>query len=116
MGGHGEGWHIQDDKHDEDGPFTFITIPSFPRTFSFYKVGLGYALLMIPIRYKLTIAALFKIMTLQAWRGLRRQRQAKPNDKSEKVADQKRPQATCQEFVISSRIFALTSNCTSGDI
>ena len=49
MGGHGEGWHIQDDKHDEDGPFTFITIPFFPRTFSYYKVGLGYALLMIPI-------------------------------------------------------------------
>ena len=66
--------------------------------------------------YKLTIAAMFNIMTLQAWRGLRRQRQAQPNDKSEKVADQKRPQATCQEFVISSRIFALTSSCTSGDI
>ena len=66
--------------------------------------------------YKLTMAALFNIMTLQACCGLRRQRQAKPNDKSEKVADQKRPQATCQEFVISSRSFAFMSNCTSGDL
>ena len=101
-------------KHDEDGPFTFITIPFFQEHFLITRLVLVCS--AHDSNYKLTIAALFNIMTLQAWRGLRRQRQAQPNDKSEKVADQKRPQATCQEFVISSRIFALTSSCTSGDI